>query len=118
MLLSGFILVYVTVGSRVEAEGIARVLLEECLVACVNVVGPVFSYFWWEGKVDFAEEYLLVMKSRGDLFGVLEERVRGLHSYDVPEIVAVPIVGGSEGYLGWVDGVLNRQSVHLCTDKP
>jgi periplasmic divalent cation tolerance protein len=104
--LSEFVMVYVSVSSRVEAEGIARVLLGERLVACVNIVDSVFSLFHWEGKVESAMECLLIMKSRVGLFSVLEERVRALHSYDVPEVIAVPIVLGSEKYLDWMRGVL------------
>jgi periplasmic divalent cation tolerance protein len=104
--LSEFVMVYVSASSRIEAERIARVLLDERLVACVNVVDSVFSFFHWEGKVESGEECLLIMKSRVDLFVVLEERVRALHSYDVPEIVAVPIVLGSMAYFDWMRSVL------------
>jgi len=116
--LSDFILVYVTIDSKLEAERFARILLEERLVACVNVVGPVSSFFHWEGRVDFVEEYLMIMKTSVGLFGVLEERVRSLHSYSVPEVVAVPVVEGSKDYFGWLAGVLTREHVQLCTDKP
>jgi periplasmic divalent cation tolerance protein len=101
-------MVYVTVGSKVEAEKIACILLEERLVACANVLGPVSSYFHWSGKIDFAEEYLMIMKTRVCLFAGLEMRVRALHSYDVPEIVAVPIVEGSVGYFDWMSDVLKH----------
>jgi periplasmic divalent cation tolerance protein len=90
----------------VEAERIARVLLDERLVACVNIVDSVFSLFHWEGRVDSAEECLLIMKSRVDLFATLEERVRALHSYDVPEVVAVPIILVSAKYFDWINSVL------------
>ncbi|MCL1969941.1 MAG: divalent-cation tolerance protein CutA [Candidatus Bathyarchaeota archaeon] len=99
-------MVYVSASSRVEAERIARVLLDERLVACVNIVDSVFSLFHWEGRVDSAEECLLIMKSRVDLFATLEERVRTLHSYDVPEIVAVPIILVSAKYFDWINSVL------------
>jgi periplasmic divalent cation tolerance protein len=106
--LSEFVMVYVSTSDRVEAERIARVLLDERLVACVNIVDSVFSLFHWEGKVESGKECLLVMKSRSDLFVVLEERVRALHSYDVPEIIAVPIVLGSMAYFDWMRSVLKR----------
>jgi periplasmic divalent cation tolerance protein len=104
--LSDFILVYVTVDSKVEAEKIACTLLEERIVACVSILGPVSSHFHWAGKIDSAEEYLLIMKTAVCLFACLEKRVKGLHSYDVSEIVAVPIVEGSKGYLDWLFSVL------------
>jgi periplasmic divalent cation tolerance protein len=103
---NSFIIVYVTTTNKAEAEKIAQTLLTKRLIACVNIVGPVSSYFYWNGKIDSAEEFLMIMKSRVDLFGVLEECVRGLHSYEVPEIVAVPIVEGSKAYFDWLDGVL------------
>ncbi|MCL1977679.1 MAG: divalent-cation tolerance protein CutA [Candidatus Bathyarchaeota archaeon] len=106
--MSDFIMVYVTVASKVEAEKIAHALLSERLIACVNVIGPVFSHFHWGGKVDSVEEYLMIMKTCGDLFTVLEERVRVLHSYEVPEIIAVPIVDGSKKYFEWMAGALNH----------
>ncbi|MCL2642835.1 MAG: divalent-cation tolerance protein CutA [Candidatus Bathyarchaeota archaeon] len=99
-------MVYVTVASKVEAENIARILLEERLVACVNILGPVFSHFCWEGKVDSAEEYLMIMKTDVRLFVGLEKRVGALHSYEVPEILAVPIVEGSKSYFDWMLSVL------------
>jgi periplasmic divalent cation tolerance protein len=101
-------MVYVSTSSRAEAERIARVLLNERLVACVNIIDSVSSHFQWDGKIESVEECLLLMKSSADLFIVLEERVRDLHSYDVPEIIAVPIVGGSKEYFSWMSGVLNR----------
>jgi periplasmic divalent cation tolerance protein len=95
-------MVYVTVSSKVEAEKITHILLEERLIACANILGPVSSYFHWEGKIDLAEEYLMIMKTRADLFVVLEKRVKVLHSYEVPEILAVPIVNGSVEYFDWI----------------
>jgi periplasmic divalent cation tolerance protein len=99
-------MVYVTVASKEEAEKITRVLLEERLVACVNIVGPVSSRFYWEGKIDLVEEYLLIMKTRRGLFAILEKRVGVLHSYEVPEILAVPIIDGSVAYLDWLASTL------------
>jgi periplasmic divalent cation tolerance protein len=106
LFLSDFLMVYVTAASKVEAEKIGQVLLSERLIACVNIVGPVLSRFLWEGRVDFAEEYLLIMKTRVGLFAALEGRVRVLHSYRVPEVIAVPIVEGSVAYLAWLSEVL------------
>jgi len=101
-------MVYVTASSKVEAEKIARVLLEERLIACVNVLGPVSSFFHWEGKIDSAKECLMIMKTEARLFADLEVRVRALHSYEVPEILAVPVVAGSAGYFDWMNTVLNH----------
>ncbi len=106
--MNGFIMVYVTTSSKAEAEKIAQSLLNERLIACANILGPVSSHFHWNNKIDSAEEFLMIMKSRADLFSALETRVRALHSYEVPEVIAVPIVDGSKGYLDWMVGVLNR----------
>ena len=104
--MSSFIMVYVTTSSKAEAEKIAQNLLSKHLVACANIVGPVSSYFHWSGKIDAAEEYLMIMKSRSDLFVELSERVKVLHSYEVPEVIAVPIVDGTKDYFDWMSSVL------------
>jgi periplasmic divalent cation tolerance protein len=101
-----YILVMVTASSKQEAEKIAQQLLEEKLIACVNIVGPVFSHFHWAGKIDHAEEYLMLMKSRVDLFDALAAKVRAFHSYEVPEVIALPVLKGSAAYLNWLDSVL------------
>lgn len=97
-----YIIVFTTTANKVEAEKISRTLLEERLIACANIVTTVASFFHWKGNVDCADECLLIMKSRRDLFAALEERVKALHSYEVPEILALPIVEGSADYLAWM----------------
>jgi periplasmic divalent cation tolerance protein len=101
-----FILVLVTTANNEEAEKITQKLLEDKLVACANIINPVTSHFHWLGKIDCAEECLVIMKSRLDLFGALIKCVEDLHSYEVPEVLALPIVAGSEAYLGWMGDVL------------
>jgi periplasmic divalent cation tolerance protein len=103
---TNFIIVLVTTPNKAEAEQIAQTLLKEKLIACANIINPVTSFFHWSGKIDCAEECLVVMKSRRDLFSELVEHVKGLHSYEVPEVLALPIVEGSEAYLGWMGKVL------------
>jgi periplasmic divalent cation tolerance protein len=100
--LEKYAVILVTASSKKEAENIAQKLLEEKLIACANIVGPVSSHFHWEGKVEVEEEFLLLLKSRLDLFDVVAERVRALHSYEVPEILALPVVASSLGYLDWM----------------
>ena len=97
------IVVLVTAGSEDEAERIARTLVEERLAACVNVVGRVRSIYRWQGTVEDAHEHLLVVKARAPEFARLEARIRALHSYEVPEILALPIGDGSAAYLAWLD---------------
>lgn len=98
--------VIVTTANREEAEKIAHRLLDEKLIACANIIGPVSSLFWWAGKLEKAEEYILLMKSRIDLFEKLSETIRVLHSYEVPEIIALPIIEGSSEYIEWIDKCL------------
>lgn len=96
------ILVLVTCGSEEESLTIARVLVEERLAACASIVSPVRSIYSWEGKVCDEKEWLLFIKTERHLFGRLQERVISLHSYSVPEIIALPIVEGSPSYLAWL----------------
>ena len=97
-----YTVILVTASSKEEAENIAQQLLEEKLIACANIVGPISSHFHWEGKVEVAEEFLLLLKSRLDLFDMVAEHVRARHSYEVPEILAVPVHFGSSAYLSWI----------------
>ena len=97
-----FIVVYVTAGSPAEGDRLARALVDERLAACVNRLGPVQSVYRWEGKIEQSEEQLLIIKTQRRLFAALEKRVRELHSYSVPEIVALPIIEGSQDYLRWL----------------
>ncbi|MGH9688218.1 MAG: divalent-cation tolerance protein CutA [Candidatus Acidiferrales bacterium] len=98
------IIVLVTCGSRKEARRIARVLVESKLAACVNVVqAPVESIYRWKGKIETAREFLLVIKTTRKLLTALEAKVQRLHSYEVPEIIALPIERGSKTYVAWID---------------
>ncbi|MDF2707635.1 divalent-cation tolerance protein CutA [Nonomuraea muscovyensis] len=100
--MADYIEVHVTAGDRGEAARICRVVVERRLAACAQVVGPITSTYWWEGKVEEAEEWLLLLKTTADLFDDLAASVREAHSYDVPEIIAVPVRAGSTDYLAWV----------------
>lgn len=95
-------MVYVTVGSPAEGERIARALVEDRLAACVNRVPGVQSAYRWQGKVEQSAEELLIIKTSSKLFERLKQRVQELHSYSVPEIIALPILEGSESYLNWL----------------
>jgi len=102
------IVVFVTVGNREEASQLARVLVEERLAACVNLLPGMASTYWWRGQIEQADEILLVMKTRQDLLELLTARVWALHSYTVPEVIAVPIIGGNPDYLAWIDESVRR----------
>jgi periplasmic divalent cation tolerance protein len=101
-----FIIVIMTAPNKQEAVNIVRALLEEKLIACANIVDSVRSLFWWKGKVEEEKEVLVMMKSKKALFKTLSKRVTELHSYDVPEILALPIVEGSQSYLDWMRACL------------
>jgi len=96
------IVVLVTVGSAQEAETIATALLEERLAACVNVTSPVRSLYRWEGRIADDREWQMVIKTQARLFEALAARVRALHSYDVPEIIALPVLAGTTDYVDWI----------------
>jgi periplasmic divalent cation tolerance protein len=104
----GAIVVLVTAGSEDEGARIVRTLVEERLVACGNVVGPIRSIYRWEGAVEDAAEWLLVLKARAADFPAVEARVRMLHAYAVPEVLALPVYGGSAAYLAWLDEATKR----------
>lgn len=93
-----------TAGSREEGERIAAVLVDERLAACVNVVSPITSIYRWRGAVERAEEALLVVKTRRALVARAGARIRALHSYELPEVIALPVGGGSAAYLAWIAG--------------
>lgn len=98
-----YCVVLVTVPRKAgEARRLLRLVLEKRLAACVNVLKAVDSFFWWEGKIDSAREDLLVIKTRAALVPALTRAIRKAHSYDVCEVVALPIVGGNKPYLDWL----------------
>jgi len=96
------IVVLVTAAKEEDAANIARVLVSERLAACANIIRGVRSIYRWEGAVQDDPEVLMVIKTRSELFGRLEQRVRELHSYSVPEVIALDIEKGSEPYLKWL----------------
>ncbi len=96
------IVIFITAPNEDEAVGIARSLVEARLAACVNIVRNVRSIYTWQGKVEDDSEALMIVKTRRSLFNDLSEKVRELHSYEVPEIIALPIIEGSKEYLKWL----------------
>jgi periplasmic divalent cation tolerance protein len=97
------IIVFVTASNKEEASRIAEGLIRDKLAACVNITAPIESVFWWDSKIDHASEVLLIIKSIGSKLPAIIKKVKALHSYEVPEIVALPIAGGSKDYLKWMD---------------
>ncbi len=93
-----------TAGSKDEAQKIARALVERHLAACVNVLGPVSSTFWWRGKLEQGEEHLLVIKTMHDALDRVHAAIKELHSYDLPEFLVLTIDHGGREYLQWIEG--------------
>ncbi len=100
--MTGFIEVRTTTSDRAGAEAIARALLEAKLAACVHV-WPIDSLYRWKGEVEGAEEHVLSIRTRAERFEAVRDRILTLHAYDTPEVVALPIVDGSPGYLAWLE---------------
>jgi periplasmic divalent cation tolerance protein len=100
--MSEAIIVFVTCGSEEEAIKISYALVEEHVAACVNLIAPIRSIYRWEGKIWDEKEWLLVIKTQEKKFDDLAKRVKSIHSYSVPEIIALPIVEGSSSYLKWL----------------
>jgi len=99
------LVVYITTSGEEEAAKIAKELIEARLAACVNVVKDIRSIYSWQGKVEDESEALMIVKTRKDMFGALSRKVKELHSYSVPEIIALPVIEGSEDYLKWIEEV-------------
>lgn len=93
---------YVTAATQDEAETIARTLVGERLVACANVLGHMRSFYWWDEQVQDADEVALVLKTRRDLVDAATARIKALHSYDCPCVVALDITGGNPEFLNWI----------------
>lgn len=97
------IVVLSTCDSEEQAARLARHLVEQRLAACVNILPNVRSFYRWHEKVEDSSEWMLVIKSRRDLFRDLRAEIEKLHSYEVPEMIALPVVDGAEAYLGWIE---------------
>ena len=98
-----YVVLFITTATAEEAQRISNALLEQRKVACVNIVPRVSSSFWWQGKLDSAQESLLIIKTKASLLSEIVKLVREIHSYDIPEIIALPIIGGNQDYLEWIN---------------
>lgn len=96
------IVLFITTANTDEAQRIAKVLLNERKAACVNIVPEISSLFWWQDKLDSAQESLLIIKTKASVLNEIVRLVRKIHSYDIPEIIALPIIGGNQDYLEWM----------------
>jgi periplasmic divalent cation tolerance protein len=98
-----FIQVSTTTDKREYADKISREIVEKRLAACVQITGPVTSMYWWKDNIEKTEEWLLIIKTRKELYPELEAAIKKAHSYETPEIIAVPVVAGSKSYLDWLE---------------
>jgi periplasmic divalent cation tolerance protein len=98
-----YIQVSMTVEKKEDAQRIGREAVESRLAACVQISGPITSLYWWKGRIEETEEWLCLLKTQKRLFEELVSKLRALHPYEVPEVVAVPLVAGSADYLRWID---------------
>lgn len=98
-----FIQVFVSCESRQQAKTMVDSLLEAHIIACAQILPKIESFYHWQGQIERSEECLLILKSTGAQFPALQQLVNDLHSYDIPEVVAVPIVAGSPDYLKWIN---------------
>jgi len=101
------IIVLMTTATKQEAQKIVNSLLNEHLIACANIIGPVYSEFMWQGKIEKAKEFLVMMKSDEKLFEKLSKTTKKMHSYETPEILALPIVKGWPPYVEWLNATLH-----------
>jgi periplasmic divalent cation tolerance protein len=98
-----YIVVFITASTEEEAKKIAEQLVSKRLIACANILSKVSSLFWWQGRIDSAEEVLLILKTKEDFLDEIIRLTKELHSYETAEIIALPIIGGNEDYLEWID---------------
>jgi periplasmic divalent cation tolerance protein len=97
-----YVVLFITTEAGEEAQLMSRALLEQRKAACINIVPKVSSLFWWQGNIESAQESLLVVKTRASLLDEIVQLVKEIHSNDIPEIIALPIIGGNQDYLEWV----------------
>ena len=100
--MTDFIQVMTTIGSKQDAQKVANAIVGQRLAACVQVIGPITSTYWWQGAMETAEEWLCLIKTRQDLYERVEQAIRENHPYDEPEILALPVLAGSKSYLQWI----------------
>jgi periplasmic divalent cation tolerance protein len=105
---TGYVQVLTTAGSEEEAEAIGSALLEQRLAACVQVLGPILSRYRWQGQLERGREWQCLAKTEAALYERVESAIRAVHSYEQPEILAIPVLAGSRGYLEWVSASLRE----------
>ncbi len=94
--------VLTAIGSKEDAQKVANAIVGEHLAACVQIIGPITSTYWWQGVMETADEWLCLMKTRQELYEQVEQAIRAIHPYDEPEILAMPVIAESRTYLDWI----------------
>lgn len=108
--MADYIQVFTTTEKKEDAVRIAKILLEKRLAGCIQIIGPVSSLYWWKGKMEESEEWLCIIKSEKSLYNELEKTIKDNHPYEVPEIIAVPIIMGNQDYLDWLNSILQLKT--------
>lgn len=103
-----YIVVITTIDSKKKAEELSQKLVENRLVACAQIIGPITSIYWWQDKVEKAKEWVCLMKSKKSLFSDIEKMILSLHPYQVPEIITLPLLEGTRSYLAWLEQELKK----------
>jgi len=104
-----YIQVVTAIEKRENAEKIAKALVEKRLAACVQILGPIVSTYWWKGTIERAEEWLCIIKSKKKLYEELEKSIKEIHPYETPEIFALPVVAGSKEYMKWLSNEVKKK---------
>lgn len=106
--MSEYIQVFTTTNEREIAEKIAEHLIQKRLAACIQIIGPITSQYWWEGKITKDSEFLIIAKTKVDRYPEVEKAIKDVHNYTVPEILAVPVIAGNLDYLHWLNEELEK----------
>jgi len=106
--MTDYIVVFITTPNVIEARKISKMLIEERLAACCNIVEKVNSIYLWQNNIEDDFESLIIIKTRKDVFPELVKRVKEIHKYTVPEIIALPIIDGSDSYLNWIEETVKQ----------
>ena len=101
--------ILVTVPDLKTGRSIAQKLLDDRLCACVTISAPSLSLYWWKEKIEEETEHILFIKTKTNIYAALEKKIRELHPYDVPEIIALPLIAGNPDYLKWIDDVTRNE---------
>jgi periplasmic divalent cation tolerance protein len=107
---SSYIQISTTTETKEQAQTIAQHLVETKFAACVQILGPITSIYRWKDKMQYSEEWLCLIKTKEDLYNKVETAIKSLHPYEIPEIIAVPIIKGSKEYLNWIDEELENKT--------